>query len=92
MNTVFLLMAQYGARAIIPIEDVCRDYFAPLTLPNLMRKISAGDIALPLVRMDKSQKTAKGVYIMDLALYIDKQRAVAVKEYETFHGRKWVPD
>jgi hypothetical protein len=30
MNTAFLLMAQYGGKAIIPIEDVCRDYlFAP---------------------------------------------------------------
>ncbi len=32
MNTVFLLMAQYGARAVIPVEDVCRDYFPHLTL------------------------------------------------------------
>ncbi|MBY4724634.1 MULTISPECIES: pyocin activator PrtN family protein [Burkholderia] len=92
MNTVFLLMAQYGARAVIPIEDVCRDYFAPLTLPNLMRKITAGHIAIPLVRMEASQKAAKGVHIMDLAIYIDKQRAAAVKEYESFHGRKWITE
>lgn len=42
--------------------------------------------------MDGSQKTTLGVYIMDLAIYIDKQRAAAVKEYETFHGRKWNTD
>ncbi|AOJ13629.1 pyocin activator PrtN family protein [Burkholderia vietnamiensis] len=92
MNTVFILMAQYGARAIIPIEEVCRDYFAPLTLPKLLQKIAAGDIALPLVRMSGSLKAAKGVHIMDLAAYIDKQRAAAIKEYESFHGTKWIAD
>ena len=34
MKTVFLLMAQYDAQAVIPIVSVCRDYFAPLTLEN----------------------------------------------------------
>lgn len=92
MNTVFLLMAQYDARAIIPIEDVCRDYFAPLTLPKLLQKIATGDIALPLVRMSGSLKAAKGIHIMDLAAYIDKQRAAAIKEYESFHGGKWIAE
>ncbi|KVN46811.1 Pyocin activator protein PrtN [Burkholderia territorii] len=92
MNTVFILMAQYGVRAIIPIEAVCRDFFAPLTLPNLMRNISAGEIALPVIRMERSQKCAKGVHISDLAAFIDKQRAAAIKEYETFHGRKWLAE
>ncbi|MDF3091426.1 pyocin activator PrtN family protein [Burkholderia semiarida] len=92
MKTVFILMAQYDARAIVPIGDICRDYFAPLTLPKLLQKIATGDIALPLVRMGTSQKAARGVHIMDLALYIDKQRAAAIKEYESFHGRKWITD
>lgn len=80
MNTVFLLMAQYGAQAVIPIDTVCRDYFAPLTVPTLARKIAAGEIALPLVRMETSQKGAKGVHVEDLAAYIDARRAAAVKE------------
>lgn len=87
MNTLFVLMAQYGARAIIPIEDVCRDVFAPLTLPTLMRKVSAGEIALPVIRMERSQKCAKGVHISDLAAFIDKQRAAAIKECNQLYGR-----
>jgi hypothetical protein len=82
MKTVFLLMAQYDARAVVPIDDVCRDYFAPLTVPTLLRKISAGEIRLPLVRMESSQKGAKGVHVEDLAAYIDARRAAAVKECE----------
>ncbi|KVG05416.1 Pyocin activator protein PrtN [Burkholderia vietnamiensis] len=87
MNTVFILMVQYGARAIIPIADVCRDFFAPLTLPTLMRKVSAGEIALPVIRMERSQKCAKGVHISDLAAFIDKQRAAAIKECNQLYGR-----
>ncbi|VVD84939.1 pyocin activator PrtN family protein [Pandoraea fibrosis] len=80
MNTTFLLMAQYGAVAVVPIEAVCRDYFSHLSAEKLTRKIGAGDIALPLVRMEGSQKSAKGVHVEDLAKYIDERRAAAVKE------------
>lgn len=80
MNTTFLLMAQYGATAIVPIEAVCRDYFTHLTPEKLLRKIGSGDVALPLVRMEGSQKTAKGVHVEDLAAYIDRRRSAAVKE------------
>lgn len=86
MKTVFLLMAQYDGKAVVPIDEVCRDYFAPLTPQTLVRKISAGDIALPLVRMEASQKGAKGVHVEDLAKYIDARRAAAVKECEQLCG------
>lgn len=86
MNTVFLLMAQFGARAVIPIEDVRREYFSHLELDKMQRKLASGEIALPVVRMEKSQKSAKGVYVQDLADYIDKQRAAAVKERDQLCG------
>ncbi|WP_433695337.1 pyocin activator PrtN family protein [Paraburkholderia phenoliruptrix] len=86
MNTVFILMAKYGARAIVPIDVVCRDYFPHLEVDKLLRKITTGNIALPLVRMEKSQKTAKGVHIADLALYIDQRREAARKECEQLTG------
>jgi hypothetical protein len=84
MNTVFLLMAQFGARAVIPIDEVRREYFSHLELDKLLRKISLGEIGLPLVRIEKSAKSAKGVYVQDLADYIDAQRAAAVKERDQF--------
>jgi hypothetical protein len=48
--------------------------------------MSVGEIPLPLIRMEKSQKSAKGVHLIDLAQYIDKQRAAAQKEYEQMTG------
>ena len=80
MNTAFLLMAQYDGRAIIPAGEVVRDYFSHLTLDKFLRKIGAGEIELPLVRIEASQKAAKGVHLEDLAEYIDARRAAAKKE------------
>ncbi len=86
MNTRFMLMAQYGARSIIPLEEVARDYFS-LTADKLARKIQHGDIGLPLVRMDAtSQKAAKGVHIDDLAEWIDARREAARKELKQIVG------
>jgi len=85
MNTAFLLIAMYSGRPIIPAEDVARDFFG-LSADKFVRKVSAGAIALPLVRMEASQKCAKGVHIDDLADYLDKRRAAAVKECEQLQG------
>lgn len=75
MNTAFLLMAQYQT-AVIPAAKVAKDYFG-LTPEKFIRKVGAGEIPLPLVRMEASQKSARGVHLTDLAAYIDRQRAVA---------------
>lgn len=80
MNTAFLLMAQYGARAIIPLERVCADYFSHLTPAKLRLKVDAGEIVLPLMRVDDSQKAANAVHLMDLAEYLDAQRVKAKSE------------
>lgn len=80
MNTTFLLLAQYGGKAIIPIEDVCRDYFTHLNANKLIQKISAGEIPIPLIRIEASQKCAKGVYLVDLAKYLDERIAAARRE------------
>lgn len=91
MKTVLLLMAQYEAQAVVPLDTVCRDYFAPLTVQTLLRKISAGEIRIPLVRMEASQKGAKGVHLQDLAAYIDDRRAAALKECEQLCGCAGLP-
>lgn len=88
MNTVFLLMAQFGPRAVIPFEDVRREYFSHLVGENFGRKISSGEIPLPVVRTDKSKKTTKGFYVQDLADFIDKAREDAIKERNQLCGIK----
>jgi len=88
MNTAFLLMAQYNGAAVIPLEKVCADYFQHLTPQQLARKATEGDIDLPVVRIETSQKAARGVHLLDLAKWIDDRRAAAQKECDQLHGRR----
>lgn len=87
VNTAFLLMAQYEGAAIIPAELVCRDYFQHLDTPKFIRKADAGEIDLPLVRIEGSVKSARGVLLADLASYIDARAAEARDENDRIHGR-----
>lgn len=87
MNTLFLLMAQYNGLAIVPLETVCKDYFQHLTPEKMLRKVMAGEIDLPITRIEGSQKAAKGVHLQDLANYLDEQRRRAVVENDKLHGR-----
>ncbi|TBB28157.1 Pyocin activator protein PrtN [Rhizobium ruizarguesonis] len=84
-STLFLLFAQYGGKAIIPIEDVCRDYFNHLTPEKFLRKVGTGEIVIPVIRAETSQKCQKGVYLQDLADYLDRRRDAALKEFRQLH-------
>ena len=72
--TLFLLMAQYNGMTVVPLDQVCRDFFSHLTVEKLLRKALRGDIPLPIVRIETSQKAQRGVHLVDLAAYIDKRR------------------
>lgn len=82
MNTAFLLMAQYNGAAIIPLEKVVADYFSHLTPEKFYRKIMLGEIKLPIIRIENSQKSAKGIHLKDLANYLDNRREKVLKEME----------
>ena len=82
MKTLMLLMTQYDSRAILPVETVCRDYFPHLAPEKFIRKCAQGEIQLPLVRMEGSQKAARGIHLQDLADYLDARRAAAKRELE----------
>jgi hypothetical protein len=39
-------MAQYNGQTVVPLDQVCRDFFGHLTVNKLLRKALRGDIAL----------------------------------------------
>jgi hypothetical protein len=82
MKTVFLLMAQYDGLAVIPLDVVCRDYFRHLTVEKFLRKVVVGEISIPVMKMEGSQKAARGVHVNDLAAYLDTIATAARKECE----------
>lgn len=79
-RTLFMLLAQYDGKPMIPAETACKDFFAPCTYPTFLRKLEAGDIPLPLVKMERSQKGARMIHLSDLAAYIDLRRDDAARE------------
>lgn len=80
MTTLFLLMAQYEGRAVIPLEMVRADYFPHLTTANFTRKLASAEIALPVIRIEASQKSARGIHLRDLAEFVDRRRDAARRE------------
>lgn len=86
MNTAFILMAQYNGQAVIPLASVCKDYFSHLTPEMFQRKVLAGQIKIPITRLEPSQKSAKGIHITDLAAYLDARREDAIKECNQLNG------
>jgi len=76
MYTAFMLMSQYGPKPIIPAEIVARDYFS-LPKSKFFELVNRKEILLPVLRMTDSQKSPRGVHIMDLANYIDARRDAA---------------
>jgi hypothetical protein len=54
--------------------------------PQFASATLRGDIALPIVRIEASQKAQRGVHLVDLAAYIDKRQAAAVKECDQLCG------
>lgn len=87
MTTGFMLLAFYGGRAVIPLDDVARDWFGHLSADKLQRKALSGEIDLPIIRIEPSQKAMRGVHLSDLADYIDRRRAAAVKEADQLRFR-----
>lgn len=86
MDTTFLLLARYSGRAVIPLELVCEDFFSHLSPAKLSAKVDRGEIRLPIVRIEQSQKAARGVHVADLAAWIDERRRVALHECQAFQG------
>jgi hypothetical protein len=84
--TLYLLMAQYNGKTVVPIDQVCRDFFGHLTVEKLLRKALRGDLPLPIVRIETSQKAQRGVHLVDLAAYIDQRREAAIKERDQLCG------
>lgn len=86
MKTVFVLLAKYET-PVIPLDLVCRDFFQHLSPAGLERKSLSGEIGLPVIRIENSQKAARGVHVDDLARWIDQRRSEAVQEIERVAGR-----
>ncbi|MER8948791.1 pyocin activator PrtN family protein [Mesorhizobium sp. M0955] len=65
-------------------KTVCKDYFSHLTLTKFLRKVSTGEIELPLTRAEEARRVPKAFISSDLASYLDKRRKMALSEVRAF--------
>jgi hypothetical protein len=84
--TLLMLQVQYNSRAAIPLEQVVADFFQHLTVQKFLQKALRGQIRLPILRIEHSQKSQKHIHLADLARYLDERRAAAVKECRQLCG------
>jgi hypothetical protein len=50
-------------------------------------KVAAGQIDLPLIKLQESQTSARGVHVNDLADYLDARHRAANAEHDRLIGR-----
>ena len=71
MNTMFLLMAEYGS-ATVPLGQVCEKYFG-LKPATAEKRAAMCELPIPTFRAAESQKAPRMIHIQDLANHIDAQ-------------------
>ncbi|WP_151994676.1 pyocin activator PrtN family protein [Buttiauxella massiliensis] len=89
MNTVFLLLAEFGTPTI-PLADVCEKYFG-LKPATAEKKASMGEFAVPTFRASDSQKAPRMIHIQDLADHLESQRQKGIdffKLMQVENGKK----
>ncbi|WP_207100404.1 pyocin activator PrtN family protein [Paracoccus shandongensis] len=86
MDTLWMLTGRYQGLPLIPVDRVVEDFFPHLNRTNFLRKVTDGHIALPLVNVEASQKSAKAIHLAVLASYLDARHEVARREFEQFHA------
>ncbi|TDN54659.1 pyocin activator protein PrtN [Buttiauxella sp. JUb87] len=72
MNTVFLLLAEFGTPTIL-LADVSEKYFG-MKPATAEKKALLGELPIATFRASESQKAPRMIHVQDLADHIDQQR------------------
>ncbi|WP_276316578.1 pyocin activator PrtN family protein [Halomonas flagellata] len=83
-TTVALLYREFGD-VLIPLEAVRLRYFRNRNSETFRRALREGDIPLPVVTLDDSNKSPRYICLYQLAAYIEHRSRAAADERETAH-------
>lgn len=84
-DTLWLLLGMYEGRFRIPLEEAVRDHFSHLDATKFVTKVNAGEIRLPIITSENSQRSAKMIDLRDLADYLDCRRQEARDKLAKLH-------
>ena len=82
--THHIVMAEFGYRVLIPLEELSGAYLG-LSVNTAKRKAKSNLLPFPVLKLDDSQKSPYYVHISDLVKFIDekaKQSRLLWKEYQ----------
>lgn len=79
-QTVFLLMSEYGARVLIPLEDLAYNVLG-LSVNTAKRRAKSNELPFATVKLNNSQKAPYLVHIQYLASYIENKCTAARIEW-----------
>lgn len=79
--THHLLLAQFGNRVLIGVEEIAEDYLN-VAYKTALKKAGEQSLPFPVFRMGEGMKSPYVVHIDDLAQYIDQQVKIARAEWK----------
>ncbi|WP_238928566.1 pyocin activator PrtN family protein [Vibrio sp. S17_S38] len=79
-TTHYLLLAQFGNRSLILIEEIAEDLLG-LSVATAKKRASNRALPFPVLRLGESQKSPWLVHIDDLVKYIDAKTIKARNEW-----------
>ena len=79
-TTMYLLMAEYGARTLIPLEELCNEALG-MCVNTAKRRAKANELPFAVVKLNDSQKAPYLVHIHDLAAFIENKCSAARIEW-----------
>ena len=71
------MMSRYDYLPLLPLDAVLADFFGGMSAKVFLRKVTEGEINLPVVSMGSGQKATRAVHVRDLIAYITARRAEA---------------
>ncbi|KAF1026896.1 MAG: hypothetical protein GAK29_00980 [Acinetobacter bereziniae] len=76
LNTYQMLFIRYMS-PLVSLETVVQEYMNNMSIEHAKRFASKQQLPFPVVRLGEKAKAAWMVNIVDLAIYIDQQTAIA---------------
>lgn len=87
--TTFTMLCMRYMSPVAPLELVVKDYLSHMSLEIAKRKALKQELPFPVVRMGEKQKASWMVNLADLAMYIDKQTALAQQDHKAMNGEQY---
>jgi hypothetical protein len=82
--TMYLLMAEFGSRMMIPLEELAKSVLG-MSINTAKRRAKSCELPFPTVKLNESQKAPYLVSIQDLANYIEDRCTSARIEWTKIH-------